>query len=532
MAKKLFKLPDQLDVVVDQVYQKNPQLAKEILAGAEINPLRYFCPNEAQEKVIDTFAKSLDEAKLPVLLFTFANGVGKTTITCHLMMNLILGPQNGWFDYPIFRNWPYPKVIWYCSEAEALRNTVQPEIERLINAEYRPGVTYDKTKDGKTIISTATINGWKIVFKTYDQDPKTYESANVGVIIADEPMPEVLYKAVKSRRRQGTVMLMPMTPLYTPPYVLDEIEDMASKGAKGYYHLTASVYEACKRRGKRGHLDPDIIDEMVASYTPEERRARAFGEFMYFSGSIYPELDEDKHLVEPEDYPVSGIRHVVKMVVDPHDSRPAAAVWMAVDVNNRHIIFAESPKDQERPYWEMKTQPSIEEEAGWWREIERTHLPRDIQKMRIMDKRFGWQTRGKTTLAELYGKEGFYFIPSYDVQTNDGEIAYGHKIVRSLLQDGPDGIPNLLIWKTCQHTWQGLKHYIRRQRTGKTAQDYADSDGVIVEKYKDFPDVVRYGVCQLFLPSIQKTKSEIEKFIDEITVPDDGYEFQQVGQNL
>lgn len=537
--KELPKMPGQLETMIART--QDPEKAQKLAAAVRLDPLRYFCPNGAQEKVINLFSQSLEDAKLPVLLVTFANGVGKTTITCHILLNLIYGPQNGWFDAPIFRSWPYPKEIWYCSTAEALRNTVQPEIERLIAKNFHPERSVNKTKDGKTIISTMAFkNGWRIVFKTYDQDPDTYESANVGLIVTDEPMPENLFKACKSRRRKGAVMLMPMTPLYTPPYILDEIETAVTENRPGYSHLTASVYDACKRRGIRGHLDADIVDEMVQSYTPEERRARAFGEFMYFSGSIYPELDADVHLVDPEDYPVSGLKHVVKHVVDPHDSRPAASIWMAVDRDNRHIIFAESPTDHTRSYWDMKNQPTIEEEVGTWARIEKRYCPDHLRNhgakiMRIMDKRFGWQSRGKTTMSELYAHEGYSFIPSYSVQGNEGEIAYGHKVVRSMIQPGADGIPKLLIWNTCQHTWAGLKHYIRKQRTGKSAQDYADGDGTIVEKYKDFPDVVRYGVCTLFLPIAEHDKTEYERFVESVVEDDDmsgSGEFSQFGTEL
>ena len=142
----------------------------------------------------------------------------------------------------------------------------------------------------------------------------------LGVVVADEPMPENLWKAVKSRRRMGAITILPMTPLYCPPYILDEVQAAAEEGKPGYYHLKADIYAACKRRGVRGYLDPQIVDDMVTSYDADERSARAFGEFMYFSGKIYADLSRTEHFVAREDYPIppgSQLFHVT----DPHDTR-------------------------------------------------------------------------------------------------------------------------------------------------------------------------------------------------------------------
>ncbi len=71
----------------------------------------------------------------------------------------------------------------------------------------------------------------------------------------------------------GCITLLPMTPLYCDPYILDEINKAVEEGRPGYHHLKADVYEACSRRGTRGHLDPEIIDAMVDAYDEDEKQA-------------------------------------------------------------------------------------------------------------------------------------------------------------------------------------------------------------------------------------------------------------------
>ena len=502
----MFKNPDQLHNYLSG-YDRDQ--ATQIAKASLDDPLKWFCPNGAQDQFIQAVGKAPESSKIPIILFTAGNGIGKTTITVHTILNMVYGAQNGWYDYDLFHNFPYPKVIWYCSTGETIKNTVVPELERLLKPD-----TYDSFKDGKPHTSRISfINGWNIVFKTYDQDPSTYESANVGCIVADEPMPETLWKAVKSRRRMGCVSLLPMTPLYTPPYILDEITQSVERELPGYFQIKASVYEACKERGSRGHLDKDIIDEMIRSYDPEERQARAYGEFTYFSGLIYPDLDRDVHFVNPEEYPIPKFSRIMQ-IVDPHDSRLSACIWCALTPEGRYIVFAESPRNHEQQYWEMKRPLSIHEEVKEWIDIEKSFAY--PVTTRIMDRIFGWQNRGQRTLSEMYLKESekfeekFAYMPSYHAQGQEGEIQLGHKLVRrQMMPLEADNKPGLVIWNNCYHTWQGLTHYIRKHETTKLAGDKGSGEGKIIQKYKDFPDVIRFMVGSQL--KAQPPKSKLSK---------------------
>ena len=504
-----FKLDRQPEQAAREIKERfGPDKASRFLQACKVLPMRYWCPNGAQEEYIKAVAASYDEHPIPVTLVTFGNGCGKTTASVHILLNVILGAQNKWFDYPMFTEpYKYPKLAWIMSTAEAIDGTIVPLIDALVPQQYSP-IKLTKNKKGKSIVTEILIGDWEIRFKTFDQDPKTYESANVGLGIIDEPMPEELWKAYKSRRRMGCNTLMPMTPLDCPPYIIDEVKDAADEGRKGYTHLTASVYDVCKVRGVRGHLDATIIDEMVAGYDAEERDARAYGKFMSFSGMIYPEWDDKLHVVSPKKYPLPDPKEYnydIVHVVDPHDGRFSAALWAFVQVlptgEERIVIFADAPNIRDRHFWDFKRSATTMEEVQSWYDVEKEHGIGRRYVHRIMDKRFGWQTRGQTCLADLYAEAGenigrdFAFSPSYDSPTKEGEIAYGHRMVKQALRPLSDGIPQVVVWRTCTHVINGMKHYIRKKMTGKTSDDYASADGKIVEKYKDFPDAVRYLIC-------------------------------------
>jgi len=472
-------------------------------------PLEFYCPNGKQEEFINTVANCNQDVDTPIVLVTFANGVGKTTTALHILMNIIYGPQNGWFDHKLFEKWPYPKEVWYCSTADALKAKVVPEIDKMAI----PG-TYTSSKGGKAYSSEFKFDkGWLMHLKTFDQDAKTYESADVGLIILDEPAPEHIWKAIKFRRRMGCIILLPMTPLYCDPYIIDELVGAVDEGKPGYYHLEGNVYDACMKRGVRGHLKAGIIDSMVDGCDEDELEARAKGKFMYFSRSIYgSSISRDRHFVAPDKYPIDE-RATILQIVDPHEGKPSASIWMAVNPDGRRIIFDEYPEIKTKPFWEMKSKSTTSEEVRDWIKIEgRYTFIRNGSVTRIIDRHFGWQTRGDENLAQLYSKAGqkenysFNFIESYTAGKEISEIQFGHRMVREAFGDLPDQKPGLVIWDNCYHTWNGLSHYIRKNEITKSGSDKAVGTGKIVERYKDFPDVVRYGVCAYVSP--QETREE------------------------
>lgn len=508
----MFRLNEQPQTILQRI--SSPDDKKKFMTGVLMDPLRFHCPNGAQERYIQTVAHSTEKTKIPVILPTFANGVGKSTETLIIVLNFILGPQNGWFDYPIFRNFPFPKTIWYCSTNSAIQNVILPYIEKFCAPDIHPERRFHLDK--KYMRLTFPRQGWAMSLKTYDQGAEKYESENVGIIVKDEPSPEPLWKASKSRRRMGCITLMPMTPLYTAPYILDEIKRAADENRTGYYHLKATVYDACKKRGIRGHLDPDIVDDMVAGYDQDEREARAYGEFMYYSTQIY-NLDRSIHFIPSNKFPIPQYSKYLQ-VVDPHDSRPSASIYAAKtpDKFDRYIIYNETPLEKNQQFWDMKRTQTVEEEIQMWDRLEK-ELSREPD-VRILDRNFGWQLRGQRNFAQMYKKAGidihkdFRFLSSYKAPGSEVEVEYGHRRVRKLLKIQPDGLPGLMIYDNCKHTWEGLTHYIRKRLTGKGAEDQIQQDARIVDKYKDFPDCVRYLACsdlvKTEIPAKPKTEAQ------------------------
>lgn len=494
--------------------------AKEFLLGVSLQPLRFFCPTGKQEEYIQKVANSIKESNVPIVLFAAANGVGKTNTNVNIALNCIYRTQSGWLDYPLFNKFPFPKLCWYCSTESALKDKIIPFFQK-----YSIPGTFTENKGGKTYIAEIIYPelGWSISFKTYDQDADKYESADVGLLIFDEPAPESIWMAGKSRRRLGCLTLLGLTPMFTAPYLHDEVKVLADNDKRGYKYLEADLYSACKSRGVRGYLEPDIIDDMADDCmrkSPDLYNARILGKFAYYSQLVYT-LDWSKHFVNPDDYPIPQYS-LIKQIVDPHDSRPPACIFAALCPNGRVIIFAETPTDKNLAYWDMRIATTIRDDIRTWVSVQSKFrfIFENCSIIRIMDRRFGWQTRMKKNFAESYWQESrnlgmeFDFEKSYDYAGGElAETEWGHQQVRQTLLPLSDGKPGLVIWNTCYHTWNGLTHYIRKPDATKQAADKAAQSGKLVEKYKDFPDCVRYLVCddsQTSVPPPPKTRYEKE----------------------
>jgi hypothetical protein len=540
-GREYLKLNVQLKTLLRTVEDETARL--EIMQAVLTAPLKWWCPNGKQEELIKLIADRMSKSRTPSILFSAANGVGKTQSSIEIVSNIIYGAQNGWFLLAPFLAWPNPKICWYVTTKTGLTDVVVPEMKRVF-----PSGTYEFDKMGASVERAVHFtNGWELRFFTMDVGADQMESASVGLCVIDEPAPEPIWKAVKSRGRMGCLTLLPMTPLDVEPYILDEIE--RNKNDKLYGRVTASIYDACEERGIRGHLERAIIDEMVEKYPPDERIARVEGEFMYFREQIWNNLDKSRHFVNPDDYPVDFGKDFIVQTVDPHDSRPSACIYGALQLIEhsdeykrlmdegkayqqvRRIIFAETPLEHEQMYWEMYRKLRLDEEPEMWAGIE-SELGISTVHKRIIDKRYGFQTKLSKNIASVYAEAGraldptfhfnkrFIYLPSYDLKSTDsdgrGEIAYGHNLVIKALDNLEDGKPGLVIWNNCIHTMNGMTHYVRKRLNSRSGSEIAAGESKIIDKYKDFNDVLRYFVAvQMSMDYIEykqrKDESEVAR---------------------
>lgn len=468
----------------------------------EQNRLPFFIPDGSQEDFIREVGTTPDTGK-KVVISTAANGVGKTCAVINIFANLIYGCQSKWFDHPLFRNpWTFPKNIWFLSEHDAFQNNITPEIRK-----WLPKDSYDANKAGRKFDSVYNFrNGWTMFAKTYDQAITQFESDTVGLIIYNEPPPQVIRNACVSRLRMGGLEIFAMTPLDHSAWIFDELIENTNQ-QKHVSVLYADIEEACIVHGRRGFLAHEQIEYMASQMDPDEKEARLHGKPKHLSGKIYKTLhpERHKHYYDPNFFKQD--ENDIYCVMDIHDRRPPAIVWFAANVNGKKFAVDEYPNDPSLPYHQMKSTSLTYEDFAkeiLTREKDNGWDSRRIR--RFMDPNYGRRQMGVLgiTIQQFFAQPPYNLFFMTDIVD---DIMTGHIAVKNLLDNDVDGTPNLLIGDKLVNSWYQLSRYGIKEHSARKQETDGLSERV-AQKYKDFADVFRYFAVVCVNP---RQKQEVSK---------------------
>ncbi len=406
-------------------------------------------------------------------ILSAANGIGKTVALVNIARALMFGPSNRFFNFPLFKEWPYPKRIRFVSEVSQVKDggPLQTEIQK-----WWPRGKYKSRRNGGVHYdSLYEANGWAFEVMTYDQLPKQHEGANLGCVMFNEPPPENLWTPNISRLRAGGIGIVGMTPLTEAGWFFDKVAPRHQD-----YTIYADVETACIQHGTRGHLEHEHIQKMISEYDDDEKEARIEGRAMYLKGLIYKTFNSKVHVLSEVVTPPSNA--TIYHVVDPHTDKPFASIWAFVDGRGDVTIFDEWPNSDFNAWRNCQTslpeykQIFLAKEKGLY-----------VHK-RIIDRHFAEVTHlsGMTrkTLRDEFSDIGINFMPSYQARE---EVETGILKVKSYLKYDPDrpidivNKPKLFINPHCQNT---IKSFLRWSYDPKTDEPQ--------DAFKDFADTVRY----------------------------------------
>ena len=468
------------------------------------NPLAFFIPNGKQEEFITAVGNMYETGKL-IFVNAAANGTGKTVSAIQIVGNLIFGAQNQWFNRPTFRRpWLFPKRIWYHSEASSFQSKISPGI-----TEWFPPGRYDFIKAGRKFNSHLEANGWTMDFLTYDQDVTSFESADVGVHLFDEPPPQEIRNACVARLRSGGIEIYVMTALDGAAWMYDEIIEKPEQRDRVFY-MEADIESACKIHGVRGHLEHERIVFLVSQYDEDQREARLTGKPKHLQGKIYRTLHPTFHRHErlAVDFPqasmlanINAEGYVIYCGMDVHDARPPAIIWWAAGFDGHNYVVDEFPNNYDpeiegndpAPYHQIKsTTLNYEKIAAIIKYKEKKNGWLDPKSVRrVMDPNFGLKKSGESgnTVQQIIATAGqkLQWPMFFDATVSD-DIVNGHAAVRVLLATDPvSGRPWLQIGAHCANMMFQALRYSRRKPSAKRLQADGPSE-TPAKKYKDFPD--------------------------------------------
>lgn len=304
---------------------------------AASNQARHYIPNGKAEE----FIKLVGEGKNFISMFIAANGVGKTAAGVNIIANICYGIQNDFFNYPLFKNFPYLKRGRIISDPTTLKEKIIPELKKWFpgsDAERLPEANFETAKEGKNYEAKFVTNtGWQIDLMSNEQDAKEFESVDLGFAWFDEPAPEAIFKATVSRGRMGMIMIWTMTPLSYSAWIKDQLIDMAND--KGVGWVEAEIEDNCIDHGERGILEHENILKMIAAYDEDELESRAFGKFGHLVGRVHKAFSRKIHVIKS--FPVDMRKFSVYHALDPHPREPDHAMWLAVNKYGTKYIVNE-----------------------------------------------------------------------------------------------------------------------------------------------------------------------------------------------
>ena len=473
------------------------ELSRELERREKENGVKWFIPTGKQAD----FIGKIGGGEVFVGVYSGGNRAGKTGLAINILGNILFGKQNPYFDYPIFKSWPFPKRARIGSNPKDLSDigSIETEINSwwpkgrwTVESGWKTEGRYEAEKGGKTYHSLyKTDTDWVMDVMSYEQDRKEWESVSLGLAIFNEPPPEPIFKATVARMEHGGMILIFMTPLDEAQYLFDSI--LENNDGLKTSHRVAVIYtdieDSCKTHGIRGFLDHDKIEQMISFYDPDEKDARAHGKPMHLSGRVYSLFNDAVHVVNDFPIPSEWIRI---NIVDPHDSIPFAMSWMAMSPSEDFYVYDESPEEK---FEQIKnTNLTFGDYAG----IIRAKEGRQKIHFRLMDPNFGNKRYGNTgrTVAEEMREFGL----DYDTDINDS-LDIGHHVVREMLKYDPlrplsaINKPKLFILRKCRNHWVSMRKYGRKSSKSDELKD----NPRLVETYKHFCDLIRYAMVSKHL---------------------------------
>lgn len=429
---------------------------------------QFYEPNEPVAKLVELVGTK-DNL---LYILSAANGIGKTAALVNVLASIIFGPGNKYFDYPLFRDWKFPKRLRFISAPSQIEEggAFPTEIQK-----WWPRGRYKVFKDSKHYAKRYEAGSWTLEVMTYEQSAEQHEGANLGAVMFNEPPPRNLWTPNISRLRAGGIAIIGMTPLTEAGWFFDEVVPRHQD-----FIVYGDVETACIQHGVRGHLEHDQIEKMIAEYSPDEREARVEGKAMYLKGLIYKTFNTQIHVLKETVAPPANA--TVYQVVDPHSAKPFACIWAFVDGRGDITIFDEWPNVDFNKW--TNCQLTIADYLKIFRDKEQGF---QVYK-RIIDRHFAEVSHlsgmTRNNLRDEFRNVGIDFWPSYQASE---EMETGIVKVRDYLKynaDRPLDImnkPKLFVNPHCQNTIKSFLRWSRDPETGK-----------VQDQYKDFSDCVRY----------------------------------------
>ena len=277
----------------------------------------------------------------------------------------------------------------------------------------------------------------KIGFKSCDQGREKFQGTSLDYVWFDEEPPYDIYQECRMRvlDNYGDIFAT-MTPLKGMTFVYDEI----------YLNKFNDPNVWCEfiSWDDNPFISSKAKELMKVSMSAEELRTREHGEFLDFGGRVYPEFDENIHVIEPFNIPYEWQD---KLSIDPGLKNPLSCHWYAVDYDGNIYVVAEHYASEKDINYHSNEIHKISNNLNW-------HRNSNGMIEALID-----SAANQTTLASTKSVADLFYDYGILVNTNvNKDVFSGIQRVKSYFKNAL-GEAKIFIFKTCVNMIRELKGY-------------------------------------------------------------------------
>jgi len=326
---------------------------------------------------------------------------------------------------------------------EVQREVAQAKILAYLNPLWIEDIVMEKGSKGSPqsgIIDTIYLKNVfggisKIGFKSYDQGREKFAGASLDYVWFDEEPPYDIYEECKMRvlDKKGDIFGT-MTPLKGLSWIYEEIYLNKYQNPE-VFHLTMEWAD-------NPFLDKAEIALLTKAMSGESLDSRRYGRFSAAQGLVYPEFDENLHIIEPFDIPFEWQSN---LSIDPGLNNPLSCHFYAEDYDGNIYVVAEHYEQGKDIDYHTGGIFRIADKLGWKRNA-------SGMLEALIDSAAGQRTLASSkSVVELFFERGIAVNPRVNK-----ELFSGIATVRKYFAARP---ARIFIFKTCPNMIREIKSY-------------------------------------------------------------------------
>ncbi len=276
-----------------------------------------------------------------------------------------------------------------------------------------------------------------IGFKSCDQGREKFQGSSLDYVWFDEEPPKDIYDECRMRvlDKKGDIFGT-MTPLKGLTFIYDEI--YLNKGN------SPEVWYEFMEWADNPFLDKGEVDLLTNTLSDDQLESRRYGRFRESVGLVYPEFDENVHVIEPFTPPTEW-QDLIS--IDPGLNNPLSAHWYCVDYDGNVYVIAEHFEAKKDIAYHASKIKEISRRLNW-----KTNSSGKIEA--LIDSAANQKTLASVkSVTELFYEHGLAVNPNVNK-----DMFSGIERVKEYLKV-VDGKPRLYIFKNCVNLIRELKSY-------------------------------------------------------------------------